>query len=363
MSLASPHVMLDLRMVEGSLHGIARYALELARRLPKLAPAWRFTGLVGPAGLPSGLGELAPPIPLVSSRAAFLSPTEQPLLAASLAQHRPDLFHATSFSVPALWAGALVATLHDANHLALPEAYGVKQRLYYRLVVGPTARRARALITVSDFSRTELAHHLKLSPYRFQVIPQGVDAAFAPMRASGIETSRLRMGTPEGYLLSVGNAKAYKNLALLGRISPRLPLPLRVVAGATAAAEVGLPEGIRVLSGLDEPQLREAYACATALLFPSRYEGFGLPALEAMASGVPVIAADGSALREVVAGAGLLVPPDDEEGWVQAVLRLRRDPELRRELVEAGLARAARMTWELCAQRTLQVYRRALGDM
>src|SRR5690606_41583474 len=100
-----------------------------------------------------------------------------------------------------------------------------------------------------------------------------------------------------------------------------------------------------------------------ARLFPSHDEGFGLPALEAMASGVPVIAADGSALREVVGGAGLLVPPDEEEAWVQAVLRLRRDPELRRDLIDAGLARAARMSWELCAQRTLQVYRRALGDM
>lgn len=363
MSTAAPHVMLDLRMVEGALHGIARYALELARRLPALAPGWRFTGLLGPRGLPPGLGALTPSIPLVTSRAAFLSPAEQPLLTASLAQHRPDLFHATSFSLPALWPGPLVATLHDANHLALPQLYGAKQRLYYRLVVGPTARRARALITVSEFSRAELAQHLGLSPYRFQVIPQGVDPTFSPLGASTIETARQRMGVRGGYLLGVGNAKAYKNLGLLGRISDRLPLPLRVVAGATDASALGLPEGIRILSGLDEAQLREVYACASTLLFPSRYEGFGLPALEAMASGVPVIAADGSALREVVGGAGLLVPPDDEEGWIQAVLRLRRDPELRRELIEAGLARAARMTWELCAQRTLQVYRRALGDM
>lgn len=361
MPTSSPHVMLDLRMVTGPLHGIARYALELAARLPRLAPDWRFTGLTGPDGLPAGLGPLHPRLPLFASRAGFLSPLEQPALAESLLRQRPSLFHATSFSLPLLWPGRLVATLHDANHLALPELYGRAQRLYYRAVVRPRARLATALITVSDFSREELARHLELSPYRLQVIPQGVDARYAPQSASEIARQRTRLGLPQGYLLSVGNAKAFKNLALLGRIAERLPLPLVVLAGGeTVPARLGLPPSVRCLPAQDEDALPGLFAGASALLFPSRYEGFGLPALEAMASGVPVIASDGSSLRELVDGAGILLSPDDADGWVSAVLRLQRDAHFTRGLVEHGLARAARLSWDVCTQRTLGVYRRAL---
>lgn len=352
--------MLDLRMVTGPLHGIARYALELAARLPGLAPGWRFTGLTAPEGLPGGLGPLQPQLPLVASRAGFLSPLEQPALAESLVRQRPSLFHATSFALPLLWPGRLVATLHDANHLALPELYGRAQRVYYRAVVRPRARLASALITVSDFSREELARHLEISPYRFQVIPQGVDARFAPLGASEIARVRARLGLPQGYLLSVGNAKAFKNLALLGRIAERLPLPLVVLAGETDPARLGLPSSVHCLSAQDERALPGLYGAASALLYPSRYEGFGLPALEAMASGVPVIASDGSSLRELVGGAGVLVAPDDANGWVNAVLRLQRDPAHLRDVIEKGLSRASRLGWEVCAQRTLGVYRRVL---
>ena len=129
-------VLIDLRMVRGHLHGIARYALELARRLPALEPGWQFTGLTAPAGVPDDLGELAPRIPLVKATSEFLSVIEQPTLLTDLLRQRPTLFHATSFSVPSLWPGKLVVTLHDANHLALSESASVSRTAYYRLVVG-----------------------------------------------------------------------------------------------------------------------------------------------------------------------------------------------------------------------------------
>lgn len=350
-------------MVRGRLHGIARYALELARHLPRLAGDLRFSGLVAPEGLPVDLGQLAPELPLVRCRAGFLSPLEQPALLASLVSEGPDLFHATGFSLPALWPGRLVATLHDANHLALPENYGPGQRAYYRLVVGPRARTARALITVSDFSREELARYLDLSPYRMQVIPQGVDARFTPPRASVVAEVRRRLGLPQRYFLAVGNPKPHKNLALLARVAPHLPASLVVLAGEARPEALGLPSGVLALERVAEEDLPALYAGALALLFPSRYEGYGLPALEAMACGCPVVAARTSSLPEVVGEAGLLLGPDDADGWEEAARRLARDEVERERLVALGRERAARYTWEECARRTLGVYRRALGQV
>ncbi|RKI40151.1 glycosyltransferase family 1 protein [Corallococcus sp. AB004] len=348
-------------MVRGQLHGIARYALELARRLPALAPDLEFSALVPAKGLPDDLGELTPTIPLHRSRAGYLSPTEQPLLAYELAKLKPDLFHATSFSLPLFWPGKLVATLHDANHLALADQYTPVQAIYYKAVVGPRARLATALITVSDFSREELGKYLKMSPYRFQVIHNGVDSRFQPPTASEAKAFRERHELPERYIAVVGNAKPFKNLAMLGKFAPELPVPLVLLAGKGAVAhEVGLHENVIDLEQLPEAEMPLFYGAATALLLPSKYEGFGLPALEAMASGCPVLASNTTALPEIVNIAALQLPPESADDWKESLLRVLRDDVLRHELINLGRARAARFTWTHCAAQTIGVYKRAL---
>jgi glycosyltransferase involved in cell wall biosynthesis len=354
-------VVIDLRMVRGPLHGIARYALELARRIPPLEPGWQFVGLTGPEGVPDELGALAPRIPLVRCAADFLAPMEQPALAATLLKQRPELFHATSFSVPALWSGPLVATIHDANHLALKESSSRTRTAYYQLVVGPRARRAKALITVSEFSRGEVSRHLNLAPERLQVIGNGVDASFRVPPESELEDFRARRGLPTRYFAAIGSLKAHKNLGVLQPIATSLPAPLALLAGRGARRALGFDESILELSPLPDVDLVRFYAGAIGVLVPSYYEGFGLPALEAMACGGPVVAADAGAHPEVVGAAGLLVPAHDPQAWKTACQRLFRDDELRASLSAAGVARAARFSWDDCAQKTLQVYRRALG--
>ncbi|MBK7863991.1 MAG: glycosyltransferase family 4 protein [Archangiaceae bacterium] len=348
-------------MVRGPLHGIARYALELARRLPQLEPGWHFVGLMGPDGVPDDLGDLAPRLPLERCLGGFLTAAEQPTLLASLVKVRPDLFHATSFSLPALWPGKLVATLHDATHLAQAEETTPLQAAYYRAIVGPRARRAAALLTVSEFSRRELSKYLGLSEYRLQVIPNGVDSLFRASTAAELEDFRRRRGLPPRYFAAIGNVKPFKNLAMLGPIAERLPAPLAVLAGRGARRALGLPESVIELSPLSDADLALFYGGAVAVMVPSRYEGFGLPALEAMACGAPVIAADAGAHPEVLGSAAVLVSPNEPQAWLDAASRLLRDEALRERLQTAGKERAARYSWDDCARRTLEVYRRALG--
>lgn len=347
-------------MVRGPLHGIARYALELARRLPALAPTWQFEGLVGPEGVGDDLGELTPRIPLRRCAAGFLSPLEQPALAAALVSARPDLFHATSFSLPALWPGPLVATLHDATHLALEQHASATQRAYYALVVGPRARRAQALLTVSEFSRNEIARVLELPRDALEVISNGVDQLFCPPHQREIEDFRSRRGLPVQYFAAVGNPKPHKNLGLLVPIADRLPARLALLAGRGARRALGLPESVLELAPLPDTDLPLFYAGASAVLIPSRHEGFGLPALEALACGATVLAADAGAHPEVLGDAAALLPPGDPEAWLAATRRVLDEPAWARELAARGPARAARFTWDECARRTLAVYQRAL---
>ncbi|MEW5743545.1 MAG: glycosyltransferase family 1 protein [Myxococcota bacterium] len=354
-------VLIDLRMVRGSLHGIARYALELARRLPALEPGWQFFGLTGPDGVPDDLGELAPRLPLIRCGAQFLSVFEQPALAACLFRHSPHLFHATSFSLPSLWPGKLVATLHDATHLALPDATSLTHTAYYKLVVAPRAQRARALITVSEFSRAELAAHLGLAPERLQVISNGVDAAFHVPTASEVDSFRARRGVPPRYFAAIGSVKPHKNLKVLLPVAEGLSEPLVLLAGRGARRALGFSEKVLELSPLPDDDLVSFLGGATAVLAPSRYEGFGLPALEAMACGAPVIAANAGAHPEVIGNAGLLVSADNPLAWREAALKVARDSALRAELSARGRDRAARFSWDDCARQTLTVYRRALG--
>lgn len=355
-------VMLDLRMVRGRLHGIARYALELARRLPALAPELRFSVLTAP----EGLGELGPlelpsGVAVVRARAGFLSPAEQLDLTLTLGRHRPALFHATSFSIPGLYRGKLVVTLHDANHLAVPESRSTLRSLYYRTLVGPRSKGAAARLTVSEFSRAELARHLRLDPYTLQVIAPGVDAHFRPQTPVELASFRAGRSLPARFFLSVGNEKPYKNLALLARIADRLSHPLVLLAGMGVKHALRFPDSTVELGTLEEADLPRLYASATALLYPSRYEGFGLPALEAMACGTPVLAANAGALPEVVGTSGILLPAEDDTAWVTTAQRVAREPAFAEQLRQGGLLRAARASWDECARQTLAVYRRALA--
>ena len=357
-----PRVVIDLRMVGNQPHGISRYAWEMARRIPLLRPQWDWIGLSGPDGLlPQQREQLG--FALRRCSTGFLSPWEQLSLPASLKWLKPDLFHATSFSIPVGWQGNLVVTLHDAIHL-LPSR-GLRflaGQFYYRSLLAPRIKAANsALITVSHHSQRELARQLRLGPHQFTVTPLGASEEYLPSSAEDVRRLRVRYGLPEFYFLVVGNQKPHKNLKTLAAVSALFPAPLALLAGYGASNRLGFASSTVELPAVPEEEMPALYSGALALMMPSLDEGFGLPALEAMACGCPVIFADAGALPEILGDAGLSVPALQTQAWLDAADRLFSAPLLRDKLRRKGLKRAKNFSWNRCAMQTLQVYEQALS--
>jgi glycosyltransferase involved in cell wall biosynthesis len=242
--------------------------------------------------------------------------------------------------------------IHDAAALRHPEAYSPAYVAYQRRLLPRLGRRARLLITVSEFARGELVELLGVAPERVTVIPEGVDQRFASARAD--PQLQARYGLDRPYVLVVGTVSERKNLAVLERAVQVLRgqgIEL-VLAGSDRGYLRGVGGSLRRLGYVPEPDLPSLYAGALALAMPSRYEGFGLPCLEAMAAGVPVVAAARGALPETVGEAGLLVDPDRPEEFATALTDVIVDAALREKLRDAGRRRAARFPWSATAALT-----------
>jgi len=244
-----------------------------------------------------------------------------------------------------------VVVIHDAAALRHPEWYSPAYAAWQRRVIPALARRALHVVTVSEFSRGELADLLRLPPERISVIAGGVDPAFAP--DADAERARAALGLARPYVLSVASQTARKNLTALVPAARALAADgvEVVVAGGHRpqfAREAGL-EALRHLGAVPDALLPGLYAGAEAFALPSLYEGFGLPVLEAMACGTPVIAADTTALPATAGGAARLAAPDGE-AFAQALREVVGSAEERARLRTAGLARAAAFSWDRTAR-------------
>lgn len=261
------------------------------------------------------------------------------------------------------FAARQICTFHDAAVFDRPDAYTTAFRLWYRALFRHAARRARRVITVSEFSRGRLAACLPLAREAIGVVPNAADHIGAVQAAPGV-LQRLGLA-PGGYLLAVASANPTKNLAALQQAFARLPAGLglrlvmvgggneRVFAGGDQnAAATASPRVLRT-GPLPDAELKALYQQALAFIFPSSYEGFGLPPLEAMACGCPVVAARAGALPEVCGDAALYVDPASIESIAAALLRVATDPAERARLRAAGLHRAATFSWRHGAERLL----------
>jgi glycosyltransferase involved in cell wall biosynthesis len=325
-------VAIDARAaIRAQIGGVERLAREMAFRLPRLRPD-RYRVIAPRARLAHRAGHA----------------WEQFVLPVRAA--RQALVYCPANLAPALCERSVVV-IHDLAALRFPAAYSRSYLAYQRLMLPRIARRARLVITVSEFSRRELAEMLDLDPERIEVIPNGVGEEFAPVEGPAPAS---RHGLTRPYVLALGTVSERKNLGVLELAARRLAghgIEV-VVAGADRRYLRSSDFRLRRLGYVAEVELPALYAGARALAMPSRYEGFGLPCLEAMACGTPVVAARCGALPETVGDAGVLIDPEDAQGFADALMAVSCDPATRAALVAAGRERAAAFPWSRTAALT-----------
>ena len=352
--------------------GIGTYVRNLVRAIARLDDENRYLLLVGPQGA-EALADLPPNFQLVSERSRVYSVKELFALSWRLWRLELDLYHATHYVLPLVLPCKAVVTIHDIIHLLYPEFLPSRLAFFYaQRMIRSSLERSSRVISVSQTTRSDLLRLFEVDGRKIEVVYNGVDPAFHRRLApEELAEWQQRLGLRPPYLLFVGNPKPHKNLdnvvqafakaraihAFEGDLVCVGGQPEADLRTRQRAESLGVAEHIRLLGKVSDEALPAIYQGATLFLYPTLYEGFGLPVVEAMASGVPVITSNTSALREIGEGSAQLVNPLDVEALARAIAHSMADPEHRASLVELGRRRARDFTWERAARRTLAIYR------
>jgi glycosyltransferase involved in cell wall biosynthesis len=294
-----------------------------------------------------------------------------------LRRDRPDLLH-VQYTGPVFSAAPLVVSVHDVSYLEYPQYFTRFRSAQLRLTVQRTLRRAARVLTPSEFSRRAILRHYRLEEDRVVVVPNAVAAQFRPIEREVARAAiQRKFGFSRPFVLTVGDLQPRKNhLGLLLafedvlRAEPQLPHDLVFVGKETwyspelhrAVERSALRDRVRFTGFVEDADVVQFYGASDLFVFPSFYEGFGLPILEAMACGRAVACSKLTAMPEVANAAGILFDPGSREEIARAMLDVLRDPELRARLERLGVQRAAGFSWEKSAARTLQVYYDVAGQ-
>jgi glycosyltransferase involved in cell wall biosynthesis len=326
------------------------------------------------------LGVLAP-LPsnfdVIEENAPGYSVSELTGFAWRLQRHRLDLFHATHYVIPPLARARAVVTIHDIIHVLYPQFLPNRAaQLYARVMIRRALKRADRIVTVSYNSKRDLVDYFGIAPSRIDVIYNGVASRFRPdVPAAERDRVAMRYGLPRPYLLFLGGEKPHKNVRNVLRAFAEArrdgPLPHVLVLAGPMPTNRSRVEALISALDLDthvfrpgivpEEDLPGLFAGADAFLYPTLYEGFGLPVAEAMACGTPVLTSSTSALQEIAGGYAYLVDPMDVDAIARGIRDLATDPARRAEFADLGRRRAADFSWDRAAAETLRVYAEALG--
>ncbi len=354
-------------LTPGGHGGLETYARELIPALRDAAPGVDFTAFVGREAADEDLGVATRVVPVTASRRVQWVRGEQ-LLLPRLARGC-DVLHSLASTAPARGPFARVTTIHDLNYLMVPGAHFGLRGLGMRVLVPLAARRSHRIVTVSESTRRDLVERLRVRAGRIDVAPPGLGqtARTEPTPERELR-GRYDLGRRQPVVLSLSALRPHKNLAgLLDALAliPAERRPLAVLPGAPTSHEAELREraerlgvAARFPGWVSAADVEGLFAMSLAFVFPSFYEGFGLPVLEAMARGVPVACSDRASLPEVAGDAALLFDPDDPSAIAAAIEQLLADAE---PWVTRGRERVKQFTWRRTAELTLASYERALA--
>lgn len=368
------HVVIDARVVvSNQSHGIARYTEEIVRNLKHLNCALRFTLLVHPK---SPLIAMSWPehFTLRVLKTGWMSWLGQLELYWHLRQLKPNLFHAPSFIVPFLSNAPLVTTIHDLNHVVLSENYSIFHRLYYSVLLSRKIKKAKAVITVSEFSRNEIVNFFHTALERVTVIHNGISENFQDahnLHSQSADAILRKYELPERYILSVGNKKPHKNIARLveawciSSCTTSLVLLSEFDPSLVAIAErAHKKHNLYFLRFVPNEFLPVIYSRAELFIYPSMYEGFGLPPLEAVACGTPVIVSNCSSMPEVMRSHATYIDPSDTENIARTIEKtMEKLPHMNNQNSQAGQNHARQFSWLRAARETLDIFENVLDGV
>lgn len=367
-------ICIDIQAAVNQRAGVGRYVRLLAEHLNKTAGAESLTFLYFDF-MRRGLSS-----PLANTRAVRWCPGRVAELCWKNLNWPPfdwfagkaDLYHFPNFTIPPLVKGKKVVSIHDASFLRFPEFTENRNLKYLRAVMDNTVKRADAIITISHFSASELACFFPEARNKIHVIYPGVLEHMAPLSPQAGAEIRQDKGLRRPYLLTVGTLEPRKNIEFLIQVFENMK-EFRgdlVVAGRRGWKDAAIIDRLRssaraaeihFLEDLDDRELSAIYAGAELFLFPTYYEGFGFPPLEAFVCGVPVISSTGGSLKEVLGTGALLIEEYDAARWSNAAMLLMNDRNARQSLIDKGRRQVSKYSWTETARQTMALYRRLGG--
>ena len=358
--------------------GISWYIYRLLRHLPDANDGFRLTAFTGERlwKPPEGLDVAWTRWP--TQRPAARIAWEQLAQPCVLMSQRVDLIHSLAYVLPGAWFGPAVVTILDLSFVLFPERFRPLNRLYLNVFTRLSARRADKVIAISDNTKRDAVRLLGLNEKKVQVVYCGVDSSFRPAGQQEVSTYQRKRGLPERFILFLGTLEPRKNLGGLVDAYHLLKeqwkpsdgdLPDLVIAGARGwyyeevyqkVQQLDLVSRVHFVGYVPMEELPFLYSAAELFVYPSLYEGFGLPVLQAMACGTAVVTSDRSSLPEVIGDAGVVVNPEDVHQLAAAIQQVLTDTDIREKFEAQGRQRAAGFSWENTAIETVAVYHQAL---